>query len=61
MNVWGWEGLQWVDMEKVSNEELDRLLLAMVKSAEGISDLLFVAGKPPQIEVHGALGAKIAL
>jgi twitching motility protein PilT len=42
-------------MEKVSNEELDRLLLAMVKSAEGISDLLFVAGKPPQIEVHGAL------
>jgi twitching motility protein PilT len=42
-------------MEKVSTEELDRLLLAMVKSAEGISDLLFVAGKPPQIEVHGAL------
>jgi len=42
-------------MEKVSTEELDRLLMAMVKSAEGISDLLFVAGKPPQIEVHGTL------
>jgi twitching motility protein PilT len=27
----------------------------MIQSAEGISDLLFVAGKPPQVEVHGAL------
>jgi twitching motility protein PilT len=42
-------------MEKISTEELDRLLLAMVQSAEGISDLLFVAGKPPQVEVHGML------
>ena len=35
--------------------EFDRLLAAMVQSAEGISDLLFIPGKPPQIETHGAL------
>ena len=39
----------------LSTEELDRLLAAMVQSADGISDLLFVAGKPPQVEVHGKL------
>ncbi len=38
-------------------EELDPLLTALIQSAEGISDLLFVAGKPPQVEVHGKLGA----
>jgi Tfp pilus assembly ATPase PilU len=42
-------------MEKMTTTELDRLLTAMVKSAEGISDLLFVPGKPPQVEVHGQL------
>ncbi len=35
--------------------ELDGLLAAMIQSAEGISDLLFVAGKSPQVEVHGKL------
>lgn len=39
----------------VSTAELDGLLTAMLQSAEGISDLLFVAGKPPQLEVHGRL------
>lgn len=38
-----------------ATNELDRLLTAMIQSAEGISDLLFVAGKPPQVEVHGTL------
>jgi len=42
-------------METTPKEELDRLLAAMIQSAEGISDLLFVAGKPPQVEVHGRL------
>jgi twitching motility protein PilT len=42
-------------MEKTATEELDRLLAAMIQSAEGISDLLFVSGKPPQAEVHGKL------
>jgi len=42
-------------METISTEELDRLLAAMIASAEGISDLLFVAGKPPQVEIHGKL------
>jgi len=39
----------------ISTDELDRLLAAMIQSAEGISDLLFVVGKPPQVEVHGRL------
>jgi twitching motility protein PilT len=39
-----------------ANEELDQLLTALIQSAEGISDLLFVAGKPPQVETHGRLG-----
>ena len=42
-------------MNSVTSEELDRLLTAMIQSAEGISDLLFVVGKPPQVEVHGSL------
>jgi len=44
-------------MEKTPTTELDRLLATMVKSAEGISDLLFVPGKPPQMEIHGSLEA----
>ena len=43
--------------QTVPREELDALLAAMLQSAEGISDLLFVAGKPPQMEVHGRLKA----
>jgi twitching motility protein PilT len=42
-------------METIPTEELDRLLAAMLQSAEGVSDLLFVAGKPPQVEAHGKL------
>lgn len=41
--------------KEISTEELDRLLAAMIQSADGISDLLFVTGKPPQVEVHGKL------
>lgn len=40
---------------QITRTELDQLLTAMINSAEGISDLLFVAGKPPQVEIHGAL------
>ena len=42
-------------METTSTEELDRLLTDMIAGADGISDLLFVAGKTPQMEVHGRL------
>jgi twitching motility protein PilT len=42
-------------VEPVSPEQLNALLSAMLNSAEGISDLLFIAGKPPQTEVHGRL------
>lgn len=42
-------------METNLKEELDRLLATMIDSAEGISDLLFVAGRRPQVEVYGHL------
>ena len=38
-----------------NREGLDRLLDAMIQHAEGISDLLFVAGRPLQVEVQGVL------
>lgn len=50
--------LQKYNLESVivmNKEELDRLLDAMVQSAEGISDLLFVAGRPMQVETQGNL------
>jgi twitching motility protein PilT len=40
---------------KATTDELNALLTKMLGSSEGISDLLFVAGKPPQVEVHGSL------
>jgi twitching motility protein PilT len=42
-------------METITKEDFDRLLTAIIASEEGISDLLFVASKPPQLEVHGRL------
>jgi twitching motility protein PilT len=42
-------------MENNATSELDDLLAEMQQISDGISDLLFVAGKPPQIEVHGRL------
>ena len=42
-------------MENITTGKLDELLRAMLEVSEGISDLLFVAGKPPQIEVYGQL------
>ncbi len=42
-------------METISKEELDRLLTAMIESTEGISDLIFVSGKRPQVEAYGKL------
>ncbi|HEV2692385.1 MAG TPA: PilT/PilU family type 4a pilus ATPase [Verrucomicrobiae bacterium] len=42
-------------METNTQNEFNRLLQAMVDSYGEISDLLFVPGKLPQVEVHGAL------
>ena len=42
-------------MENKASSELDDLLTTMLQVSDGISDLLSVAGKPPQIEVHGRL------
>ena len=44
-------------MDTIPKEELDQMLTAMIQSAESISDLLFLAGKAPQVEVHGRLKA----
>jgi twitching motility protein PilT len=37
------------------NIALDEIITAMVNSADGVSDLLFVVGRPPQVEVYGKL------
>jgi hypothetical protein len=42
-------------MTTASAAELDQLLTALIQSAEGISDLLFITGKPPLAEIHGRL------
>ncbi len=42
-------------MDSQTTAELDHLLQVMVQSYENISDLLFVPGKPPQVEVYGEL------
>jgi twitching motility protein PilT len=39
----------------MNKDQLDRLLDAMVSSNEGVSDLLFVAGRPMQVEILGTL------
>jgi twitching motility protein PilT len=39
----------------VNKELIDALLSAMISSSEGVSDLLFAAGKPPIVEEHGVL------
>ena len=35
--------------------EIDQLLSAMLQTSDGVSDLLFVVGRPPQIEDYGKL------
>jgi twitching motility protein PilT len=39
----------------MNREIVDALLTGMLNSGEGVSDLLFVAGKPPLVETHGRL------
>src|SRR5437870_9354362 len=39
----------------MDKETIQALLSAMLKMSDGVSDLLFVAGKPPLIEIHGRL------
>jgi twitching motility protein PilT len=36
-------------------EDVDSLLSSMIESHDGVSDLFFVVGKPPQIETYGKL------
>src|SRR5256714_1955699 len=39
----------------MNRETVQALLSAMLKMSDGVSDLLFVAGKPPLVEIHGRL------
>ena len=39
----------------MNREIVDALLTGMLESGDGVSDLLFVAGKPPLVEFHGKL------
>jgi twitching motility protein PilT len=34
---------------------IDPLLTAMLETSEGVSDLLFLSGRPPLVEIHGLL------
>ena len=36
-------------------EDVDSLLSSMIESFEGVSDLFFIVGKPPQVEAYGKL------
>src|SRR6185312_7825315 len=42
-------------MNPIPVAELNELLRKLITSAEGISDLFFVVGKPPQAEIYGRL------
>src|SRR3954454_12436474 len=39
----------------MAKQQVDALISTMVQTAEGISDLLFVVGRPPQVEIYGKL------
>ncbi|MFL6584662.1 MAG: type IV pilus twitching motility protein PilT [Chthoniobacterales bacterium] len=39
----------------MTGETIDALFTGMLASGEGVSDLLFVPGKPPLVEIHGRL------
>src|SRR5436190_6805550 len=41
--------------EHMDRLTVDALLTGMLESADGVSDLLFISGKPPLVEVHGRL------
>jgi twitching motility protein PilT len=41
----------------MNRETVDALLTGMLQSSEGVSDLLFISGKPPLVEAHGRLAA----
>src|SRR6187455_2412284 len=40
---------------RMDRQTVDALLTGMLESADGVSDLLFISGKPPLVEIHGRL------
>lgn len=41
----------------MAKQQVDQLISTMVQIADGVSDLLFVVGRPPQVEIYGKLKA----
>jgi len=39
----------------MTNEDLQALLAAMLEAGDGVSDCLFISGKPPLVERYGKL------
>jgi len=39
----------------MNRDIIDALLTGMLQTGDGVSDLLFLAGKPPLVERHGRL------
>ena len=44
-----------MDANLTNKDSVDALLRAMLECQPGVSDLLFVVGRPPQVEAHGKL------
>jgi twitching motility protein PilT len=44
-----------IQRQRMNRKIVDALLTGMLASGEGVSDLLFVSGKPPLVEMHGKL------
>ena len=40
---------------ELDRKTVDALLTGMLQSSEDVSDLLFISGKPPLVEIHGRL------
>ena len=53
----GWGTILATFPSGMNREIVDALLTGMLQSGDGVSDLLFVAGKPPLVETHGRLQA----
>ncbi|PYX84041.1 MAG: hypothetical protein DMG68_21495, partial [Acidobacteria bacterium] len=44
-----------LDVPGSGNGATEALLAAMLHASEGVSDLIFSPGRPPQVEIHGQL------
>ena len=42
-------------LARMNKKTIDALLTAMLQTSDGVSDLLFICGRPPLVEIHGQL------